>query len=380
MRVQRIIHPVGQGAFYSERFFDNEGITLATVVYDCGSKTLSSDLLKKRIKDYFLDKEEIDILFLSHLHVDHINGIKSLKNYATIKHVVLPYSRDDKELLYFQYKHLEKGTPDSDVLALISDPVAYFADSKVLYVDEADFGQLRNSANDIVTNIESVELSHLSGGTKISTTNLNDAWVYIPINNNYSKYHNDFRQIVLDVAKEFDIKDFKFEDSTFSDNFIKEVKKRIKDKEISSEINANSLIVYSGPYRVEENTSFYPAGCLYTGDSCFRYNAYIMNHVQTSLNDYLPDLGLIQVPHHGSRGNFSTDMFDIGIKCHVYFLSHGICNMFAHPSINVLKHFHLDKRNKIYYNNNTVSCISSGNRLFCVNEIPDSALILDYSL
>lgn len=34
--MRRIIHPVGQGAFYTERFFDNDSVK-ALVVYDCGT-------------------------------------------------------------------------------------------------------------------------------------------------------------------------------------------------------------------------------------------------------------------------------------------------------------------------------------------------------
>lgn len=36
MIFKRILHPVGQGAFFTEQFFDETGTTMLNVVYDCG--------------------------------------------------------------------------------------------------------------------------------------------------------------------------------------------------------------------------------------------------------------------------------------------------------------------------------------------------------
>ena len=41
MKLIRTFHPVGHGAFYTERFYDENGNNIANVVYDCGSKTIS---------------------------------------------------------------------------------------------------------------------------------------------------------------------------------------------------------------------------------------------------------------------------------------------------------------------------------------------------
>ena len=38
--LKRTFHPVGQGAFFTEQFFDNnKDMLLYNVVYDCGSKS-----------------------------------------------------------------------------------------------------------------------------------------------------------------------------------------------------------------------------------------------------------------------------------------------------------------------------------------------------
>ena len=90
MRVQRIIHPVGQGAFYSEQLISDSGKKF-TVVYDCGCgmKDQIPQEVESIIEEWLKDIDQIDILFLSHFHNDHINGFDLLRNKAKV--VVLPY-------------------------------------------------------------------------------------------------------------------------------------------------------------------------------------------------------------------------------------------------------------------------------------------------
>ena len=66
MKVIRHIHPIGQGAFYTERFVDDNNATLANVVYDCGANKTLSNSSKKMIEFTFCEDDEIDVLFISH--------------------------------------------------------------------------------------------------------------------------------------------------------------------------------------------------------------------------------------------------------------------------------------------------------------------------
>ena len=80
--VTKTFYPVGQGGFYSERIEGNE--TVKTVVYDCGAVVGRSNNgptpeLQKCIVDSGSDK--VDILVISHLDEDHINGICNLESY-----------------------------------------------------------------------------------------------------------------------------------------------------------------------------------------------------------------------------------------------------------------------------------------------------------
>lgn len=83
----RTIHPVGQGAFYSEIFhFDESSEKL--VVYDCGST--AKNKLKKVITNALPQGKDIDILFISHFDSDHVNGLKELSLHHNIRNVVVP--------------------------------------------------------------------------------------------------------------------------------------------------------------------------------------------------------------------------------------------------------------------------------------------------
>jgi ribonuclease BN (tRNA processing enzyme) len=79
----RTFHPIGQSAFYSEKF--ESGFT---IVYDCGGSTKA--IVEQEIQNSFEKDEKIDIVFISHFHNDHINGLEFLLKYCDVQKVVLP--------------------------------------------------------------------------------------------------------------------------------------------------------------------------------------------------------------------------------------------------------------------------------------------------
>ena len=72
-KIKRIFHPIGQGAFYSERHIG------FNVVFDCGYWRRSKKA-GNLVKQSFLQTDSIDILFISHYDFDHISQIETLKN------------------------------------------------------------------------------------------------------------------------------------------------------------------------------------------------------------------------------------------------------------------------------------------------------------
>ena len=91
MKVTRIIHPVGQGGFYSETFYNGE--QEATFVYDCGGFDGGKNKMENYLKSFLPkdgSKKKIEAVFVSHFHVDHINGLQYLLNNAEVKYLFLP--------------------------------------------------------------------------------------------------------------------------------------------------------------------------------------------------------------------------------------------------------------------------------------------------
>jgi len=94
INLKRTFHPAGQGAFFTEQFYDAvlEKV-LYNVVYDCGS--LSSGIktqMERDIRNCFHERKKIDVLFLSHFDDDHVNYVKFLqdKNYLQGTRIFIP--------------------------------------------------------------------------------------------------------------------------------------------------------------------------------------------------------------------------------------------------------------------------------------------------
>ena len=94
---QRTFFPVGQGAFYSETH--KLGDRTFTMVYDCGSSTLKKNEMVKIIENAFAENSIIDVLFISHFHADHVNGIELLAKRCKIKLVIMPLITNEEMVL-----------------------------------------------------------------------------------------------------------------------------------------------------------------------------------------------------------------------------------------------------------------------------------------
>ena len=125
MEVIRTFHPVGQGAFYSERHIcdDKE----YNIVYDCGTewRNRGKSFIKNIVKQYYNKNETIDILFISHFDYDHVSMIDTLnKSVKNIKNVVLPLLHENDKIILslvfnlFGYKNIS---------TLINDPNKFLA-------------------------------------------------------------------------------------------------------------------------------------------------------------------------------------------------------------------------------------------------------------
>ena len=95
IELKRTYHPIGQGAFYTE-VFTNSDNTRFVMVYDCGSETAIADM-ERSMDDQIDDFKQsigpnpnIDLLFISHFHADHINGLDKLLDGVTVRKTIIP--------------------------------------------------------------------------------------------------------------------------------------------------------------------------------------------------------------------------------------------------------------------------------------------------
>lgn len=91
--IQFTLEAVGEGLFYDGR------IKSFNFVYDCGSQ-------KQRAVDAAVDRyhkrigtSALDLLIISHLHSDHVDGLDRLLNLMKVKYIVMPYVRPIERLL-----------------------------------------------------------------------------------------------------------------------------------------------------------------------------------------------------------------------------------------------------------------------------------------
>lgn len=344
MKLIRNIHNIGQGAFYTEKFYNDKNNNIANIVYDCGCEiiipTRAKELIKKSFK--LKKKDTIDILFISHFDADHVNGILTLKESVNkISYVIIPELSEEEKIILSTISLVRKE--DKFIQSLITDPESFFnpnhdENTKIIYISKAD----KNNNNERVTELEreSVrELESLSNrekipsGSKIKYKNIN--WLYIPINcPTAEETIRDFNKLLN--ANGLTIESLK--------NIKKGMTSKFKEcyKKIFKNINTYSLVLYSGPYNINRYHRY--SSCLYTGDIDLNTRN-IIKELNVIPKNRIDNIGLIQVPHHGSLESYNPDiLYKISNNCYMFFLSYGINNKYGHPSSLILEDMILNKK------------------------------------
>lgn len=365
MKVTRVIHPIGQGAFYSERIECDD--RTYNIVYDCGSGNFNKapKLLEREIASCYKKNDVIDVLFISHFDNDHINGINELRRHISeIKNVIVPLIEQDDFWFYsIENNEFERFYNSLTELA-----------NNVYKVRPASEDDKYYHLNDIglIDLSESEEGSfEVQNATKFSLRR-NIDWCYIPFN--YDK------KTRLNILKNELVKNGISEKELTSgwdvvEHHIDNIKKAYK-KVVTGGANKTSLILYSGGVEGEYECwqyqgcmCYYPRlyhrpfyrydneGCLYFGDNDLN-QANILYDLKRKLNSLVERVGTIQVPHHGAIDNFNDDIFAINDSVKMFFVSFGNKNTYRHPSSRVV-----------------AEILKNGNGLFEVTEEMDSAYI-----
>lgn len=381
MNMTRTFHPIGQGAFYSEEFYNSEKGCIFRAVYDCGSlkycglqrnsdgTPLKRKDIEERVVQAFPDGHGVDILFVSHLDDDHVNLIPCLKPFKDrqIRRVILPLlSAEERYMLTGYHLSRSRWGKISDALnSIINNPEDYFGnDTKVTFVRPADEERslMGNEVDDEGVGVDDLQrevpsLTKISIGNNLPDSGRMLRWLLIPYNHKPERYSDLKNKLENAFGAGFQIANLK--DPDFVIKNLKDLRRCYKA--LSDGINRNSMALYSGPLddtclssigevvgcdiwgrycpfdqfaeywldrvlRHEQSSVFHGSpGCLYTGD--------------VSLDDadltrvfgrYVKNIGMVQLPHHGSFDSFGSG--NLPIDGQVCVATYGERNSFGHPA------------------------------------------------
>lgn len=372
--------PVGQGAFYAEKFAMGDEKP-HTIVYDCGSwKAPRARKLPKALEEEInglgYEHDTIDILFISHFDADHVNGIQELNERYDIKKIVLPEISENLWYLYALGYYIGQEETMSNLATFLSNNI-----DKLVEVQPAREGEDFNPPADEGINIleepNDNDLNSGQGKHKIKIPSgkpLNASefkekvyWCYKPINYEITSQQLDslknniiseLAAIGISISKD----DFDKTETIKSTivTHTREFKAAFKKSGI--ETNKSSMIVYSGPsiehsgcylnfqlyyrhialpdYRRYWNRE--PA-CLYTGDSVL--NDIRFSSIAIYIQKQIQNIGTFQIPHHGSGNNINVGDIQNGLGLDIEgvlcFASYGKKNVYHHPSFNVVSDLYL---------------------------------------
>ena len=357
--MQRLFLPVGQGAFYCEKFSEEDFCGKVNVVYDCGSLSGLS-LLKTAIERVFDDGEIIDAVFLSHLHEDHINGLPFLMKRCQVKRVYLPMmDTTDLALMHLAYvirrhqKPLPYENEDDYIVAerFVSDALQNPVETIRQYADVHVVALPIVRNNDLSRDVQDVA-NEIFGGKICNEAS--QRWIYIPFNIRNDEEADKVRwRFVRLFGKDPSPQNVAEVIADIGGNrLVKGTLLKIRDmyKGIRDGLNANSMTLYSGSenpgltqsidLRINEFSRLKhgvshsrAAGCLYTGDYIASEERCYWKQLKIAYCRHWGNIGCVQIPHHGSNGNFNDEFLTMSAY---NVISAGFGNIYRHPSNAVL--------------------------------------------
>lgn len=318
----RTFHPIGQGAFYTEVF--ESGFV---AIYDCGGS--NKKIIEDEIKATFDEKQKIDVVFISHLHNDHINGLEFLLHHCDVKKVVLPLLNDAMRLWFVIENAIYNRNKNNAFIDDLIINTEKILDDKVVFVEPIDDNNLA---------YESVEILNLSQQIKSNTKIVNQQinWLYIPLNFQYDLYADNLKIALAKI--DVTISNIVLKLQTNRQDII-DVYKYILGG--TKNFNANSMTVYSGKIcdrkismLTKQSNKFFinnEVGCLYIGDFEAKEQSKFDN-LKNAYKTYWAEISTVQIPHHGSSHNFHNDL---AWSDSISIISTGF--RYNHPSSRVVK-------------------------------------------
>ena len=378
MYMTRTFHPVGQGGFFTEKFSDKDSGKEFTVAYDVGSTTGKMKYLQKAIDSV----GKVDVVFLSHLHEDHINGIPLLLKKNKNLKIIMPVLLIEEQLETAFY-----NMTNSNGSFEVYNDVSFASEFGIVNRDTI----VTIGKSDNTPFRQEIQLKDVSGNN-VHQKLVYDKWLYIPYNPCCVK-SKDLAKVIIESNDEeirhilqLNENDEYEIDSEALRRVFQNNPQKIKEiyKKICGDHNAYSMSLYSGPIdnsgNSSKSTGLISSCCgkskpcfdslkmsswnvehgLYTGDAELCDNM-SCDQLIKYYKDYWHSIGILQVPHHGSAKNFNSKLCDKPPLNRLFIISVGSNNSYGHPSVSVI--------NEIYEKSGCLSIITESSVPLAFNYI-----------
>lgn len=288
MKLKRTFHAVGQGAFYTERFYEGEK-NVFNVVYDCGTSSSQNDLVGE-IRKEFAKGTIINHLFISHFHYDHISGIEELRRHCLITDFVIPVISPQmlaEATLYNYFWVTSRGYRDSG----------------------AKFDEIIGIIRRIGGESETIQIIE----PQILTTHYiipqGGRWVFVP----YNPSQNPVNDIIItlrknhleNLAEAYETTDFDRINNEIMNAKLEDLKQAYWDA-FGKNHHHYIMPVYSGYANPQPESD--ERICLYTGDYDASDSSKV-NALKHPMGAKWDAVGTFQVPHHGSKHNSCQELY-----------------------------------------------------------------------
>lgn len=137
--VSHVFRPVGQGLFAQGHVrLQPDRCEVVSWVHDCGVTGAPEPLHREisRARQRLGQRRSLDVLVISHLDADHVNGLSKLLRRIRVGCIVLPYATPADRLLFAVAR---RGPLPPDYLRFLADPTTYLQSmtevGEIIYVD-----------------------------------------------------------------------------------------------------------------------------------------------------------------------------------------------------------------------------------------------------
>lgn len=365
-------HSVGQGLMHSGIITKGSTRTFKkfSFIYDCGGKFVRNSTgmaevngLARRLEKRGR-KRYLDLLILSHFHNDHINGLEYLLRKVTVGTAVIPYVRRE-ELLLAAIR--AEGELSDFLIRFYDNPVERLLEAgvqRVIMLTSEEDGAETGPANeeeterladdglkteDPIRTVYTKMKETPAVRNSLTLTSLETDWKFIlqnlPVDWNTI---DRFRTFLDDTMSKYDHADLS--SLVANKKFRDEARLLYEDMfDGDNSINQTSIVAYHAPgdkifqpiyfitpvvhARISSPCSL--AGTLLTGDISLNKETKL-DRIDDELGKSY-SIGVLQVPHHGSRKNISSWW-----NQHEYIhsvISYGIGNKYSHPDYETIMHY-----------------------------------------